>query len=107
MGLGPRVDFQTTRVGSHDVVVATGEIDLASAPDLQAALGAFDGQEVILDMRGVEFMDSAGLKVLIDQRARLGDSGGSLKLVVGDGNVTRLLELTGVRDVFEISEVIE
>ncbi len=107
MGLRPRVDFQTTRFGSHDVVVASGEIDLASAPDLKTALEAFSGQEVILDMRGVEFMDSAGLKVLINERARLGNSGGSLKLVVGEGNVTRLLELTGVRDAFEISDVIE
>jgi anti-sigma B factor antagonist len=107
MALGPRVDFETVQVGSHDVVVATGEIDLASAPRLEAALQAFAAQDVYLDLRRVDFMDSAGLKVLINERARLEDTGGALKLVVGEGPVIRLLELTGIRDAFELSDSIE
>jgi anti-sigma B factor antagonist len=107
MGLGPQLLLETTRIGLHDVIVATGEIDLASAPRVESAIQDFAGQEVVLDLRGVEFMDSAGLKVLIHQRTRLEESGGALRLVVGEGPVVRLLELTGVSDAFLISQTID
>jgi len=107
MGLGPQLVVETTRIGSHDVVVAKGEIDLASAPRVEAALETFSGQEVVLDLRGVEFMDSAGLKMLLGQRSRLDESGGVLRLVLGEGAVMRLLELTSVSDAFSISHTID
>ena len=75
MGLGPQLVLETTRIGDHDVVVATGEIDLASAPRVEVALEPFVGQPVVFDLRGVEFMDSAGLKVLLQQRSRIQESG--------------------------------
>jgi len=107
MGLGPQLILETTRIGDHDVVVAAGEIDLASAPRVGLALEPFAGQPVVLDLRRVEFMDSAGLKVLLRQRSRIEESGGDLRLVVGNGAVGRLLELTGVSDAFSISDSIE
>jgi anti-sigma B factor antagonist len=107
MGLGPQLLLETTRIGSHDVIVAAGEIDLASAPRVESAIEQFAGQEVVLDLRGVEFMDSAGLKVLLSQRSRLEDSGGALRLVLGEGAVMRLLELTNVSNAFLIGQTID
>lgn len=107
MGLGPQLVLETTRIGAHDVIVVSGEIDLASAPRVEEALKGFSGQPVVLDLRRVEFMDSAGLKVLLNERARLEESGGDLKLVVGEGAVVRLLELTGVSQAFSIRQTID
>lgn len=107
MGLGPHLLLETTRIGDHDVVVATGEIDLASASRLEIALEPFAGQPVVLDLRRVNFMDSAGLKVLLSERTRIEASGGDLRLVVGDGAVGRLLDLTGVGEAFSISNTID
>lgn len=107
MGLGPQLVLETTRIGEHDVIVVSGEIDLASAPKVESALEDFSGQVVVLDLRRVDFMDSAGLKVLLNQRARLEETGGDLRLVVGEGAVVRLLELTGVSDAFSISHTID
>ena len=107
MGLGPQLALETTQIGDHDVVVASGEIDLASASRVEVALEPFSGQPVVLDLRGVEFMDSAGLKVLLNQRSRIEESGGELRLVVGEGAVARLLALTGVSDAFSISSAID
>lgn len=107
MGLGPQLVVETTRIGDHDVVVASGEIDLASASRVELALEPFSGQLVVLDLRNVEFMDSAGLKVLLNQRSRIKESGGDLRLVLGEGAVVRLLELTGVSDAFSISDTID
>ena len=67
------------------MVVVKGEIDIATAPLLSKALAKFSKKEVFLDLRKTEFMDSAGLKVLITQRARIEESGGFLRLVVGEG----------------------
>lgn len=107
MGLGPQLVLETTRIGEHDVIVVSGEIDLASAPRVELALEPYSGQPVVLDLRKVEFIDSAGLKVLLSQRSRLEESGGDLQLVVGHGAVGRLLELTGVSEAFSITEAIE
>ena len=107
MELGPEFSLETTRIGKNQVVVVKGEIDLASAPMVDKALGKFSGKEVFLDLRKTEFMDSAGLKVLISHRARLEESGGTLRLVVSEGPVVRLLELAGVRDSFPIRPTID
>jgi anti-anti-sigma factor len=105
--LGPEFSLETTRIGTNQVVIVKGEIDLASAPMVDKALGKFSGKEVFLDLRKTEFMDSAGLKVLITQRSRLEESGGAMRLVVGEGPVMRLLELAGVRDAFSIRPTID
>ena len=105
--LGPEFSLETTRIGPNQVVIVKGEIDLASAPMVDKALGKFSGKEVFLDLRKTEFMDSAGLKVLITQRSRIEESGGVMRLVVGQGPVMRLLELAGVREAFAIRPTID
>jgi anti-sigma B factor antagonist len=105
--LGPEFSLETTRIGTNHVVIVKGEIDLASAPIVDKALRKFSGKEVFLDLRKTEFMDSAGLKVLITQRSRIEESGGIMRLVVGEGPVMRLLELAGVRDAFAIRPTID
>jgi len=43
-----------------------GELDLLSAPELEAALAEWDGTEpLVLDMAGVSFIDSTGLRLLL------------------------------------------
>ncbi len=105
--LGPEFDLETSRIGGHDVVVVKGEIDMATAPTLEKALAKYSKKEVFLDLRRTEFMDSAGLKVLITQRSRIEEAGGVLRLVVGEGPVLRLLELAGVREAFSIRPTID
>lgn len=106
MELTPPFSLETSRIGPHRVIVVTGEVDLASAPELDTALAKFKGQEVFVDLRKVEFMDSAGLRVLLAHQGRINEQGGTLKLVVTEGPVMRLLELAGVRDRFPIGPTI-
>jgi anti-anti-sigma factor len=100
----PLIHVETTRIGEQTVVVATGEIDLASAGKLQAAIAELSGQVVTVDLRGVEFIDSTGLAMLIKEHDRVGESGGELRLVVQEkGPVVRLFELTGLAQSFQLS----
>lgn len=76
-------------------LAASGEIDAHTAPALAAAIDAA-GPDVELDLAGVEFVDSSGLRVLIDAHQRLADAGGGLRLVSLSEPVRRLLEISGV-----------
>jgi anti-anti-sigma factor len=107
MEMSPPFSIETSRIGSHNVIVVKGEVDLASAPELDGALAKFKKQEVFVDLRKVEFMDSAGLRVLISHQTRTGDQGGTMRLLVSEGPVMRLLELAGVRDSFSIRPTID
>lgn len=82
------------------VVVAAGEVDLASAEALEqettAALVRADTTEVVVDLSGVTFLDSSGISALIKER-RLADEHGKLMRISGaEGTVRDVLQLTGV-----------
>lgn len=78
-------------------LAASGEIDAHTAPSLGAAIDAA-GPDVDLDLAGVEFVDSSGLRVLIDAHQRLAEAGGGLRLTAVSEPVRRLLEISGVSD---------
>jgi anti-anti-sigma factor len=87
-----------TRAPEWNRLSLVGELDLVSAPILQAAFNRVESARVgliVVDLRRVSFMDAAGLHVLADahKRARLGRW--SLVVVRGPRPVQRLLELTG------------
>src|SRR5215208_1327431 len=82
------------------LVVVRGEVDMATAPELRDALFALvDGgaSRISLDCRGLDFLDSSGIGVLIAVRKRLGDDG-SLTLEAPPAHVRKVLELTGVSE---------
>ncbi len=90
--------------GEAAVVVPTGELDLATAPALEAALArAFQSAgaaRVVLDLRELEFIDSSGLRTLLTARKRAEDAGSQFSLVAGHRGLERTLEIAGVHKVF-------
>ena len=81
-------------------VVVTGEIDMSTASKLRDLLnGLVDSgsSRILLDCRGLEFLDSSGIGVLVAVRARLGDTG-SLTLQSPPAHVRKVLEVTGVTE---------
>jgi anti-sigma B factor antagonist len=94
-----RVDVR--RDGARAVVGVSGELDLASGPELESELDQLSGPEtnlVVLDLRQLEFMDSTGLSILVRAHQRLAGEGCEMGLVRGSQQVQRLLDLTGVAD---------
>jgi len=87
------------------VVVARGEIDVASAPELHAALNEAMGAQagtVIVDLSAVTFIDSTGLGVLVGAEKDMREAEQHLQLVVSQPQISRLLELTGLDTVFTV-----
>ena len=98
-----RVETHTT--GRVTTLTVTGELDLLSSPALEQELDrahATDCDVILLDLRGLEFMDSTGLHVLVKAQQREQDSGRSLVLTKGGEQVQRLLDLTGVAELIKI-----
>ena len=89
--------------GGASVVVPTGELDLATAPALESALArAFQEatEQVVLDLRELEFIDSSGLRTLLTARRQAEDARRSFSLVAGHRGLERTLEIAGVHKVF-------
>lgn len=90
-----KVDVATQ--GERTVISATGEIDLSTAPMLETLLDEMSGVDgMVLDLSGVTFIDSTGLRVILGADTKAGESGRGLAIVATDGPVMRLFELTGV-----------
>jgi anti-sigma B factor antagonist len=92
--------IETSQEAGRLVVRPCGELDLATAPDLEElVLGRLaDRRPVVLDLRGLSFMDSSGVRVLVAAHARASDGGGELTIVRPEpgGAVDRVLEISGV-----------
>lgn len=70
-------------------------IDLSSASQFEADLGsAPTGADIVVDCSAVEFMDSTGLKVLIEAHSQQSEAGGSVMVAQPSMLVRRLLEIT-------------
>jgi anti-anti-sigma factor len=78
------------------VARVSGEIDLASAPELEEHLSHTDGKPVLVDMSRVTFMNSSGLSALL--RLRAGTN--SLRVINPSEPVAQLLRLVDLYDHF-------
>jgi anti-sigma B factor antagonist len=82
-----------------------GHVDLATAPALTERLDAAIRESVgsfALDLSGVDFLDSAGLTVLLRARGVLGREDRALAVICPHGPVRRVFELAGLSTVFAL-----
>jgi anti-sigma B factor antagonist len=94
------LELETRPSSDGDTVIVRGEIDMATAPQLRELLkGLIDAgsTRIVLDCRGLEFLDSSGIGVLVSVRKRLGDDG-VLMLEAPPARVRKVLDLTGVSE---------
>jgi anti-sigma B factor antagonist len=91
--------------GDRVVVVVRGELDLATAPQLEDALlpPLNAGVSAVLDLRTLEFMDSTGVRVIVAAHLAAGEHGATLTVcAIPDGPVGRVLEISGLDDVLNV-----
>jgi anti-sigma B factor antagonist len=104
--VGPEFSIRSGELGQWILVSAVGELDLATSPRLRAALddAAARSSRVVIDLSEVTFLDSSALSVLVRSHTLLTDAGGELKLVVQTPSVRKVLEVTGLTDVFSVHD---
>ncbi len=100
-------DSITATAADHDGIVVLsigGEIDLVTAPALEEAIGGVvvdDPEALIIDLSGVEFLGSVGLKILAATYEKLGDSA-EFGVVARGPATRRLIHLTGQDKTFPL-----
>lgn len=93
----------TVEVGSTPdtrTIRLIGEADLIGSPLIVAAFEAADPYEVVIvDLRGLTFIDSSGLHAMVKGHDLCQARGQELRIIRGSANVQRLFELTAMTDV--------
>lgn len=92
------------------MVEVSGEIDLATVSELRSAIEEAVGQVggpdtppvVVMDLSEVSFIEIMGVGLLVEQKGKLRERGGDLRLVLGEGRVGEILRLLDLEGVFAI-----
>src|SRR4051794_37722952 len=84
-----------------------GELDMRTVPELDDSLARArdgDGRCMVLDLRGLSFMDSTGISLVTRWNLEARRDGFDFTLVQGDERVRRLFEITGLTEYFTFVE---
>ncbi|MDP2291311.1 MAG: STAS domain-containing protein [Actinomycetota bacterium] len=93
----------TIDIADDGAVVVHGDIDMAGGPILEAVLRPREGTDaVLIDLADVSFIDSSGLRSLLDAARRAHARGTEVVLRSVGPEVSRLLEITGTSEQFRI-----
>jgi anti-sigma B factor antagonist len=87
------------------LISVSGEIHVTTAPDFSVRLNdaiAAGTRGVVIDLSGVEFIDSTGLSVLLNGLRRVTRAHGKMALVISNPTVLRLFEITRLDSTFDI-----
>ena len=96
--------------GTRSVITVNGEIDVYTAPSLRERLNelvAAGQYDLIVDMSGVEFLDSTGLGVLVGGLKRVRSHDGTLRLVCAQEKILKVFRITGLTKVFPIHATLD
>ena len=96
--------------GARTVITVKGEIDVYTAPSLRERLNELVGAgryDLVVDMGGVEFLDSTGLGVLVGGLKRVRSHDGTLRLVCAQEKILKVFRITGLTKVFPIHATVQ
>ncbi len=97
-------DALSVQIGDDGSIVVAGEIDMAGGPVLDAAITPRENdQPLVIDLAQVSFIDSSGLRSLLEASRRAHTRGTVVQLRHIGPEVARLLEITGTTDQFEVT----
>lgn len=92
------------------VLSVTGEVDVYTAPQFREQLIELvdlGHRNIVVNLEGVEFLDSTGLGVLVGGLKRVRSHDGDLALVCTQHRILKVLEITGLTKVFTIHDSVD
>ncbi|HEX5947285.1 MAG TPA: STAS domain-containing protein [Acidimicrobiales bacterium] len=90
---------EVSEIAGWTVVNVWGELDVATSPTLRETLIRLVSEgsnRLVLDLEGVDFLDSTGLGTIISALKRVRTHDGDLRLVCTRARIARLFEITGL-----------
>ena len=107
MELGLEVDESRS---PYTILAVKGEVDVYTAPRLReklVELVSAGNLKIIVNLEGVDFLDSTGLGVLVGGLKRLRSNEGQLGLVCTQARILKVFEITGLTKVFDIYDSVD
>jgi anti-sigma B factor antagonist len=105
MAVGSNLLIDVSREGERVVLRLDGDLDMASVPLLESEVELAtldDTATIVLDLRGLEFLDSTGLRAILLLDKRSTERGQAFALVRGSEQVQRLMTMTRVDEHLKI-----
>jgi anti-sigma B factor antagonist len=99
------MEITTNEVGAVTVMTVNGRVDSATAPELESALKQLvdgDKNRLVLDLAGVDYMSSAGLRAMVSTLKSAKRANGDLRLASPSTRVGEVLRLAGLTSIFSI-----
>ena len=95
--------IEKTVNGSATVLKIIGRLDTSSAPSLETAVDACAAgvQELVFDCSALEYVSSAGLRVILKAQKMM-NAQGSMKLIGVNDNIMEVFDITGFADILTI-----
>lgn len=94
--------IHTAKNGGEITLQIEGRLDTVTAPELEAELNRLaDAEKLILDFSKLEYISSAGLRVLLSAHKRMSAKGG-MKVTHVNEIVSEVFEVTGFADILDI-----
>src|SRR3954470_3303270 len=104
LGIRPPAAFVIDQAEVRDgvaLLVFRGELDLAAASAMRSRVESVSGRGLVIDLRDVTFIDSSGLRELLNAQESVVGAGRRIVLSGVPATVQRLLEMTGTTELFE------
>ena len=102
----PHFSFEQSRHGGKAELTLKGDLDMAATfrlePELDHLLDT-GVREIVLDLGGVEFVDSSGLGLLMATHDRSREAGTRMALVAARPEIQRVFQITGLDSVLPLS----
>ena len=98
------MEINVTQEGTKATLALEGKLSVATSPDLDAAIQGLSEEtsEFVIDLAKLEYISSAGLRVLVSTQKLADRRGGSMTLMHPNDEVTEVFDMTGLADVFTI-----
>ncbi len=104
------MDIQTQQTGKATVVAISGKIDAMTSPTLEASISAQikeGNMFMVLDFGGVDYISSAGLRVILASAKSLKSKAGTLLLANVSGPVKEVFDISGFGSIFTIYDSVD
>ena len=97
------MDIAKKTEGGRTVISVTGRVDTTTAPELDAGLKLEGTETLTLDLSGVPYMSSAGLRCLLVAQKKMMAGGGSLTIAGLQPAVREVLDITGFSSILSLA----
>lgn len=97
------MDIAKKTEGDRMIIAVTGRVDTTTAPELDAGLKLAGNETLTLDLSGVPYMSSAGLRYLLTAQKTMMAGGGSMTIVGVQAAVREVLDITGFSSILTLA----